>query len=197
MDDRVRDIRSSHDWRQPPQADAALAARNVRSVNWSAHRRNAPIVHRSALGQHQWVTLPYYVDVQGHVPERDLPWPVPRIPWPPHHPSPSRTRTPCHQSTRTRRTRPEAKAPSVRPGAHGDPGLHPSSGIPDETSRSPRERLRRSALRWPTIGTTTARSDFPEVRNDRRLSRGERHADADSNCFAKCSANRFTASHSV
>jgi hypothetical protein len=49
---------------------------------------------------------------------------------------------------------------------------------------------------WSTIGTTTARSDVPEVRND-GLSRGEPHADADSNCFAKCSANRLTASHSV
>ncbi len=79
--------------------------------------------------------------------------------------------------------------------AHGDP-TSTSSRIPDETSRTSRERPRRSAIQWSTIGTTTASSDVPGQKRQ-ALSRGERHADADSNCIAKCSANRLTASHSV
>jgi hypothetical protein len=43
----------------------------------------------STVHQHQRVTLPNDVDKQGDVPERDLPWPVPRPPSPPHHPSPT------------------------------------------------------------------------------------------------------------
>ena len=45
-------------------------------------------------------------------------------------------------------------------------------------------------------GAVAVRAAAPR-HNGRRPSRGERHADVDSTCFAKCSANRLTASHSV
>jgi hypothetical protein len=150
-------------------------------VNWSAHRRNAPIVHRSALGPpcistsgSPCPTTSTYRDTSrnGTFLGQSLAFLGRLIIL-----RPSRTRPTCHQSTRTRRAGPEAKACPYGP----EPTV-----IQLPLRQNPRrdlsftsgERPRRAALRWSTIGTTTARSDVPEVRKDRRLSRGERHAGA-------------------
>ena len=56
---------------------------------------------------------------------------------------------------------------------------------------------------WPAPSMITSQSEpagavaVRAAENGRRPSLGERHADVDSTCFAKCSANRRTASHSV